>query len=319
MRRNVGILILVAGIVLPSVGIGKGIPEEVEKLVKAEEPETRIEGCYKLKEFGKEGIGYLKELLSDSSLMVRYAAADALAQIGSSEVKEIFRGMAEKDGETRRIGIVGLALCGDIEFGEEIVKGLESSNWQVRWICVYSLGKLRYIPTLERLRELAKEDPVSAVKDEAKKIVKEIEREGAGYKELVYFYKKFPENIDVKWFFAEKCIDKGDIKKAIKLWEEIFNGDPENRSGYTPKAGFYLGYWLGRTGEFKKAIEVLGMVRNRFPEFEEMGKLVYCLALGYLYGGNVERAKSLLKEIIRDYPYSPVRTTAEALLDEIER
>lgn len=123
--------------------------------------EDRLDACIVLGQIGnEEAIPYLEPRLRDKSMLIRHSAANTLAKIGGDKAKDIFQKMVTQGGvEAKRVGLAGLAMTGDPESMQLVVKQLDNQNWQVRWSAVYALGERGYEPALKKVSEIVKNDP----------------------------------------------------------------------------------------------------------------------------------------------------------------
>lgn len=112
----------------------------------------------------------------------------------------------------------------------------------------------------------------------------------------------------------------GDIDKAAEAYEEAIRVDPRNK-----KALYNLGMIFGvHKEQYEKAMECFDQVRKLGPESEaEKSKYVVsyhilalrALATGYQRSNDIDKAVSVLEELLRQYPNSK---QAEEKLKELK-
>lgn len=113
----------------------------------------------------------------------------------------------------------------------------------------------------------------------------------------------------------------GDVDKAAEAYEEAIKADPRNK-----KALYSLGMIFGvHKEQYEKAMECFDQVRKLGPESEaERSKYVIsyhilalrALATGYERSNDIDKAVSVLEELLRQYPNSK---DAEAKLKKLKR
>jgi TolA-binding protein len=101
----------------------------------------------------------------------------------------------------------------------------------------------------------------------------------------------------------------GDVDKAAEAYEEAIKADPRNK-----KALYSLGMIFGvHREQYEKAMEYFDQVRKLGPESEaEKSKYVIsyhilalrALATGYERSNDIDKAVSVLEELLRQYPNS---------------
>jgi cytochrome c-type biogenesis protein CcmH/NrfG len=111
----------------------------------------------------------------------------------------------------------------------------------------------------------------------------------------------------------------GDVDKAVKAYEKAIKADPRNK-----KALYSLGMIFGiHKDQYEKAMEYFDQVRKLGPESEaERSKYVIsyhilalrALATGYERSNDIDKAVSVLEELLRHYPNSK---DAEAKLKKL--
>jgi HEAT repeat protein len=128
---------------------------------------------------------------------------------------------------------------------------------------------------------------------------------------------KRKEDAESSWHLAEFYLDNARTQDAVPLLENIVEYDIQNQSGYVDNALFALGYSLGAIGKYKKAVEVLEVLKDKYPDFKDMDKALYCLGLDYLSINKPDKAKEIFAELIEVYPKSSAVKPAKEILEKL--
>ena len=98
----------------------------------------------------------------------------------------------------------------------------------------------------------------------------------------------------------------------------VVEHDAENRYGYTDNAMFALGYCLGRRGEYAQAVYSFEHLLERWPNFKDKDKALYCLGLSQLALGRRDKGRAALEQLLREFPDASVVKSAKAALEKLE-
>jgi len=98
---------------------------------------------YALEKFGTPALEYLHKALSDDDKWVRYAALDALGNIGKSEsVQHVARLLADHDQDVRFAAADSLGRIGDPIAAHALMQTCNSDNCYVQIAAEEALAKL---------------------------------------------------------------------------------------------------------------------------------------------------------------------------------
>lgn len=178
------------------------VPAELLGKLDSQDINEQLDACLALGRLGdQEAVSYLQAKLGNKSMLIRHAAANALARIGGAQVKEIFQNMVQNGGvEAQRVGLAGLAMAGDQQSMEIVVEQLNSDSWQVRWSAVYALGERGYRPALAKLAEIAAGDPYQDENTESYPVRKQAETAVQKINCFIEWYGALED----AWLLAEK-------------------------------------------------------------------------------------------------------------------
>jgi len=126
-------------------------------------------------------------------------------------------------------------------------------------------------------------------------------------------------DVPANWKVAETYLEEGREDLAERHLRNIVAADEENRQEYTDRALFALGYCLGKREQHAAASVAFRQLLKRWPEFKDKDKAMYCLGLSELRLGQREKARSVLEQLLRDCPNSPVVPNAKTTLEKLEK
>ncbi len=153
IRRALRVVAGVAGLLL---GAGPtAIRADDDPLRTAERLKTLAE------ERGEEAVPELTRRLDDPSPVIRYQAADLLAEIDGPTVERLFLDrMTSDSSEVRRVAVSALGRCALGRPALDAVrKAARDPHPMVRWAAVLALGQLADRESEPLLREIAENDP----------------------------------------------------------------------------------------------------------------------------------------------------------------
>jgi periplasmic divalent cation tolerance protein len=127
-----------------------------------------------------------------------------------------------------------------------------------------------------------------------------------------------PADVAANWQVAEMYLDEGREDLAEPHLRNVLAYDIENRYGHTDRAMFALGFSLGRRKQYARAVYCLDELLKRWPEFKDKDKALYCLGLSRLALGQRDGARTVLKQLTREFPESGMAQAAKPVLDKLE-
>lgn len=126
-----------------------------------------------------------------------------------------------------------------------------------------------------------------------------------------------PEDVQANWKVAQTYLEDGREDLADPHLRNVIAHDDENRYGYTNKAMFALGFCLGKRGEYAKSVYCLEKLLERWPNFKDKDKALYCLGLSDLAIGQKEKGRAALEQLVREFPESSTVKSAKEALEKL--
>ena len=128
-----------------------------------------------------------------------------------------------------------------------------------------------------------------------------------------------PADVQANWKVAETYLEEGSEDLAEPHLRDVIDHDEENQYGYTDKAMFALGFTLGKRGEFAQAAYSFEKLLQRWPEYKDKDKALYCLGLSELAMGQKDKGRARLEQLVNEFPKSSVVASAQAALDKLKK
>ena len=124
-------------------------------------------------------------------------------------------------------------------------------------------------------------------------------------------------NIQANWKVAQIYLEEGREDLAIPHLKNVIQYDAENQIGHTDNALFALGFAFGKKQAHAQAIQTMEHLLNRWPEFKDKDKALYCLGLSSLAIGNETKGRATLEELIRIAPQSSTAASARQAINKL--
>jgi tetratricopeptide (TPR) repeat protein len=311
--------------------------ERVRKCLKDESSTVRWSAVLALGQSGRtEVIPWLEEpAKSDESDSVREAAGEALAKLRSSIpwVKKLPDAL--KQARELKKPVLAYFFLRDSEFCQKIEEGLFTDRAVLdeaeKFVCARvnaaadaGLARkfdVRGAPTILLLdsegNEMAR---VTGLVDKPALLTKlsESRRSKLTFREAKRLASRNPGDVQANWKVAEGYLEDGREDLAEPHLRNVVAHDEENRYGYTDNAMFALGYCLGRRGEYAQAAYSLAHLLERWPNFKDKDKALYCLGLSQLALGRQDKGRAALEQLIREFPDGAIVKSAKVALDKLE-
>jgi TolA-binding protein len=128
-----------------------------------------------------------------------------------------------------------------------------------------------------------------------------------------------PADVQANWKVAETYLEEGNEDLAEPHLRDVIDHDEENQYGYTDKAMFALGFALGKRGEFAQAAYSFEKLLDRWPEYKDKDKALYCLGLSQLAMGQKDKGRARLEQLVSEFPNSSAVASAQAALDKLKK
>ncbi len=124
-------------------------------------------------------------------------------------------------------------------------------------------------------------------------------------------------NIQANWKVAQVYLEEDREDMAIPYLKNIIQHDNENLLGHTDNALFALGFAYGKKQAHAQAVQTMEYLLNRWPEFKDKDKALYCLGLSSLATGNQKKGRAALEELIRIAPQSSSAASARQAISKL--
>jgi len=283
-----------------------------------------------------EAIPWLEEVeKSEQAESVREAATEALGKLRSSI--QWLRSLPEAEKQARQLKkpVLAYFFLRDSEFCQKLEEGLLVDkaviNVAEEFVCVRidaakqgdDARKLdvRGAPTIllldgegnemSRVAGLVEKEQLLAKLDEAK-------RSKLTFREARRLAMKNPADVQANWKVAETYLEEGNEDQAEPHLRNVIEHDEQNQYGYTDKAMFALGFALGKRGEYAQATYSFEKLLERWPEYKDKDKALYCLALSDLAIGQKEKGRARLEQLLQEFPNNAIAKSAQAVLDKLK-
>lgn len=311
--------------------------ERVHKCLKDENSTVRWSAVVALGQSGRsEAIPWLEETAkSDDSDSVREAAGEAVTKLRASPQWVRTLPDALKQGRELKKPVLVYFFLRDSEFCQKIEEGLFTDRAVLdeaeKFVCVRVNAAteagtakkfdVRGAPTILLLDGDGNEmSRVTGLVEKPALIAKlsEARRTKLTFREAKRLAQHNPADVQANWKVAEGYLEDGREDLAEPHLRNVVEHDAENRYGFTDNAMFALGYCLGRRGEYAQAVYSFEHLLERWPNFKDKDKALYCLALSQLALGRQDKGRAALEQLIREFPDAPVVKSAKVALDKLE-
>ena len=311
--------------------------ELVQTALKDDNSTVRWSAVTALQSAGRaEAIPWLEDVAkSDTVNSVREAATEALGKLRSGIHWMTALPDAEKQARRLKKPILAYFFLRDSEFCQKLEEGVLADKAVVdvaeEFVCVRidaakqadDARKLdvRGAPTIlfldgsgnemSRVAGLADKNQLLAKLDEAK-------RSKLTFREARRLATQNPADVQANWKVAETYLEEGREDLAEPNLRNVINNDEPNQYGYTDKAMFALGFALGKRGEYAPAAYCLEKLLERWPEYKDKDKALYCLGLSQLAIGQKDKGRARLEQLLREFPNNSIAPSAQAALDKLK-
>jgi TolA-binding protein len=311
--------------------------ERARKCLKDENATVRWSAAVALGQSGRsEAIPWLEETAkSDDSDSVREAAGEGAAKLRASPQWVRTVPDALKQGRMLKKPVLAYFFLRDSEFCQKIEEGLFTDRAVLdeaeKFVCarvnaatqadLVRKFDVRGAPTILLLDGDGNEmTRVTGLVDKPALLAKlsEARRSKLTFREAKRLASQNPGDVQANWKVAEGYLEDGREDLAEPHLRNVVEHDAENRYGYTDNAMFALGYCLGRRGEYAQAVYSFEHLLERWPNFKDKDKALYCLGLSQLALGRRDKGRAALEQLLREFPDASVVKSAKAALEKLE-
>ncbi|MGA2602799.1 MAG: thioredoxin family protein, partial [Verrucomicrobiia bacterium] len=128
-----------------------------------------------------------------------------------------------------------------------------------------------------------------------------------------------PGDVQANWKVAETYLEEGNEDLAEPHLRNVIEHDEDNQYGYTDKAMFALGFALGKRGEYGPAAYSFEKLLQRWPDYKDKDKALYCLGLSELAIGQKDKGRARLEQLVKEFPNSSTARSAQTALDKLKK
>jgi TolA-binding protein len=82
---------------------------------------------------------------------------------------------------------------------------------------------------------------------------------------------------------------------------------------------FALGFALGKRGEYGQAAYSFEKLLQRWPDYKDKDKALYCLGLSDLAIGQKDKGRARLEQLVKEFPNSSTAQSAQTALDKLKK
>ena len=284
-----------------------------------------------------EAIPWLEEIQkSDQADSVREAATEALGKLRSSI--QWMRSLSDAEQRARQLKkpILAYFFLRDSDYCQKLEEGVLADKSVVavaeEFVCVrINAAKqadearkldVRGAPTIllldgqgnemSRVAGLVETDQLVAKLNEAK-------RSKLTFREARRLALQNPADVQANWKVAETYLEEGREDLAEPNLRNVIEHDEKNQYGYTDKAMFALGFALGKRGEYAQAVYSFEKLLERWPEYKDKDKTLYCLGLSQLAVGQKDKGRARLEQLLSEFPNSSTAKSAQSALDKLKK
>jgi periplasmic divalent cation tolerance protein len=310
--------------------------ERVHARLKDENSTVRWSAALALGESGRaEAIPWLEEAArSDDSESVREAATDAVAKLQSG-IKWVdgLPASLKKARESKRPVLAyfflrGSQFCRQLEEGVLADKAVADAAQE--FVCVRvdagaAAGEARKFdvrgaPTILILDGEGNEmSRVPGLMEKDKLLAKlaDARRGSLTFREARRHAMRNPADVPANWKLAETYLDEGREDLAEPYLRNVINYDEPNQHGHTDNALFALGFAFGKRGKHAQAAYCMEQLLQRWPQFKDKDKALYCLGLSQLALKQKDKGRAALEQLVAEFPSSTTAGSAKLALEKL--
>jgi TolA-binding protein len=311
--------------------------ERVHATLKDENSTVRWSAVVALQQSGRtNAIPWLEELeKSDPSDSVREVVTEALTKLRSGIPWLRSLAEAEKQARQLRKPVLAYFFVAGSEFCQQLEEGVLTDKAVVdaaqEFVCVRvdagaradEARKLdvRGAPTILVLDGQGNEmERVAGLVEKDKLLAKlaETRRGKLTFREARRLAQQNPGDVQANWKVAETYLEEGREDLAEPHLRNVIAHDEQNQYGHTDNAMFALAFALGKRGDYAKAVYSFEKLLERWPDYKDKDKALYCLGLSQMAVGQKDKGRATLEKLMREFPKSSTVKSAQAALDKLK-
>ncbi len=127
-----------------------------------------------------------------------------------------------------------------------------------------------------------------------------------------------PTNIEANWKVASSYLSDGREELAEPYLRNVITHDEQNDYGNTDNAIFALGFLLGRQAKYGQAIFCFESLLERWPQFADRDKALYCLGLSQIAMGQKEKGMGTLLRLQQEFPDTKTSAVAQQAINQMD-
>jgi periplasmic divalent cation tolerance protein len=310
--------------------------ERVQARLKDESATVRWSAALALGQSGRvESIPALEQAAgNDESESVREAAAEAVAKLRAGI--RWSRSLADALREARELGkpvlayffVRGSEYCDRLEQGVLADKAVVDAAQEFVCARVNAAGAsdarkhdVRGAPTILVLDGRGNEmSRVTGLVEKGALLGKlaEARRGKLTFREAHRLALRDASNVPANWKVAETYLEEGREDLAEPFLRNVVAHDEGNRLGHTDNAMFALGFCYGKRGQHAQSAYCMERLLQRWPEFKDKDKALYCLGLSQIAVGKKDAGRATLEQLVREFPASATVEPANKALEKLE-
>jgi periplasmic divalent cation tolerance protein len=312
--------------------------QRVRACLKDENSVVRWSAVLALQNSGRaEAVPWLEEVeKSDTADSVREAATEALSKLRSGI--HWVRTLSEAKEKSRQLKnpILAYFCLRDSDYCQKLEEGVLADKSVMaemeEFVCVrIDAGKdaddtrqldVRGAPTILFLDGQGNEmSRVAGLvdKDQLLSKLSDAKQSKLTFREARRLAMKNPADVQANWKVAETYLEEGNEDLAEPYLRNVIEHDEDNQYGYTDKAMFALGFALGKRGEYGQAAYSFEKLLERWPDYKDKDKALYCLGLSQLAVGQRDKGRARLEQLVSEFPNSSTAQSAQAALDKLKK
>ncbi len=130
-------------------------------------------------------------------------------------------------------------------------------------------------------------------------------------------YVKDRQNVELHFRLAYELFDRGDYQESEGHFSRIVEQDPQNKSGRTDAAMFYLAVCMASRSENESCLALLDRLRKEMPGSNVVPSSYLLSGQVLLRVGKRTEARDMIQEFLDKYPTHPLVPKAREMLAQI--
>jgi len=126
-----------------------------------------------------------------------------------------------------------------------------------------------------------------------------------------------PGDLETAWQLAGCYMDDGQWERAGVMLDLIIKNDPDNLSSLRDNALFARAYIQGKLGNYEVACRELRRLCGEYAAFGDRAEAMYCWGISAVKAGKNKEAEEVLGQLRQQYPESNFAGIAGDILDRL--